>query len=272
MPRDVSRKILLASDRAYRLLLLLYPAEHRREYGSMMAQMFRDLCLDRYHKEGVWGLAKLWIQILLDTTSTVPVEHLDVRRQGLRHSRGEIASMRAILIDEGEKLTRREVLNYAWLASLGILSLDIAGISFLFGMPRLKEGEFGGIFTLGPASELPLVGTPPVNYPRGKFWLTRTEGGVLALYKVCTHLGCLYTWLDAEDKFRCPCHGSEFQYDGTLIRTPAPRSLDRFVIQILAPDGQVLAETDPETGAPLPVPDVSGLTVTVDTGRRVLGR
>jgi cytochrome b6-f complex iron-sulfur subunit len=174
---------------------------------------------------------------------------------------------------EGQpKLTRRELLNYVWLASLGILLVDVAGIGFLFSMPRFKEGEFGGVFTLGPVSALPPVDAPPVNYPKVKFWLSRSEQGVTALYKVCTHLGCLYAWRDQEGKFICPCHGSQFQYDGTYIRGPAPRSLDRFVVQVVAPDGQVLAETDPETGGPVPIPDDPDVTVKVDTGRKIIGR
>ncbi|MCS7220189.1 MAG: Rieske 2Fe-2S domain-containing protein [Anaerolineae bacterium] len=172
----------------------------------------------------------------------------------------------------GQKFSRRELLNYAWLASLGILLVNVAGIGFLFAMPRFKEGEFGGVFTLGRVSDLPPVGSPPVNYPKGKFWLTRTEQGVLALYKVCTHLGCLYGWNDQEGKFICPCHGSQFAYDGTYLRGPAPRSLDRFVVQLVTPDGQVLAETDPERGGPLPVSEGSDAIIRIDTGRKILGQ
>jgi len=174
--------------------------------------------------------------------------------------------------EEKSGLTRREVLNYAWLASLGILLVDVAGIGFLFAMPRFKEGEFGGVFTVGQVSGLPPVEAAPANYAKGKFWLTHSEDGVTALYKVCTHLGCLYAWRDQEGKFICPCHGSEFEYDGTYIRGPAPRSLDRFPVQVVAPDGQVLAETDLETGDPLPVPDDPNVVVKVDTGRKILGK
>jgi cytochrome b6-f complex iron-sulfur subunit len=99
----------------------------------------------------------------------------------------------------------------------------------------------------------------------------RTPQGLLALYKVCTHLGCLYGWEPALDRFRCPCHGSEFLYDGTRFKTPAPRSLDRFVIQAFDPQtGAVLAETGPE-GGPLPVPDDPRTPLAVDTGRRIQG-
>ena len=169
-------------------------------------------------------------------------------------------------------MTRRELLNYAWLASLGILMVDIAGIGFLFSMPRFKEGEFGGVFVLGPVSTLPPVEAPPVNNPKGMFWITHPEKGVMALYKVCTHLGCLYNWNEQEGKFICPCHGSQFEYDGTYISGPAPRSLDRFVVQVLSPDGEVIAETDPAEGGPVPIPDDPNLIVRVDTGRKILGK
>jgi cytochrome b6-f complex iron-sulfur subunit len=174
---------------------------------------------------------------------------------------------------EQVQVNRREFLNLAWLASLGFLVVDLGAVTYFFSLPRFKEGEFGGAFTLGSLTDLPAVGTPPVNNPKGKFWLTRPEGGgVLALYKVCTHLGCLYSWLSEEDKFRCPCHGSQFRYDGSYIQGPAPRSLDRFVVQAVDPDtGEVIAETDPDSGAPLSLPADSPAIIRVDTGRRVNG-
>ncbi|MDI6814233.1 MAG: hypothetical protein QMD10_11950, partial [Desulfitobacteriaceae bacterium] len=95
-----------------------------------------------------------------------------------------------------KKVNRREFLNFAWLASLGFLTLNIGGMTYLFAMPRFKEGEFGGTFTVGKISELPPPGSPPGNYPKVRFWLTHTPQGISALYKVCTHLGCLYNWND----------------------------------------------------------------------------
>jgi len=169
-----------------------------------------------------------------------------------------------------KKINRREFLNLAWLASLGFLTLDIAGITYLFAMPRFKEGEFGGVFTAGKVSDLPQAGSAPENHPKVKLWLSNTENGVMAIYKVCTHLGCLYNWNDQENKFICPCHGSQFQADGQYIRGPAPRSLDRFVVQIVAADGTVLAETDP-SGDPLPVPDDPNAKIQVDTGKKITG-
>jgi cytochrome b6-f complex iron-sulfur subunit len=172
---------------------------------------------------------------------------------------------------ERKGINRREFLNFAWLASLGFLMVNIGGLTYLFSMPRFKEGEFGSQFSLGHASEvLPSPGEDPINIPKGRFWLVRTEDGrVLALYKVCTHLGCLYNWQSQENKFYCPCHGSQFQLDGTYIQGPAPRSLDRFVVKLIDGVNEELASTN-QNGDPLPLPNEDA-NVVVETDQRILG-
>jgi cytochrome b6-f complex iron-sulfur subunit len=188
----------------------------------------------------------------------------------------EAVAEEAGLTSNGEdtkiRMNRREFLNFAWLASLGFLTLSMGGMTFLFAMPRFREGEFGGTVTVGRAGELPPPGSAPVNFPQVKVWLSNTDQGVIALYKVCTHLGCLYNWDSQEEKFICPCHGSEFENDGEFLRGPAPRSLDRFAIEILDDAGSVIAETDSVTGDPLSLPDDPNAVIRVDTGRRILGR
>jgi cytochrome b6-f complex iron-sulfur subunit len=171
---------------------------------------------------------------------------------------------------EQVKLNRREFLNIAWLASLGFLTLSVSGMTVLFSLPRFREGEFGGIFTTGTVGELPAVDTTPGNFPKVKLWLSNTPDGLMALYKVCPHLGCLYGWNDQEFKFICPCHGSQYEQNGTYISGPAPRSLDRFVIRFEDADGNVLAET-PEDGGPVPVPADENALVRVDTGNKITG-
>ena len=61
---------------------------------------------------------------------------------------------------------------------------------------------------------------------------------IVALKSVCTHLGCTPNWLEAEQKFKCPCHGSGFYKEGINFEGPAPRPLERYAIRI-ADDGQV---------------------------------
>ncbi len=43
---------------------------------------------------------------------------------------------------------------------------------------------------------------------------------------ICPHLGCRFNWNSSANKFLCPCHGSQFNFDGTHEAGPAPRGLD----------------------------------------------
>ena len=79
-------------------------------------------------------------------------------------------------------------------------------------------------------------------------WLVRTPedvdlhaSGFFALISVCTHLGCTPNFLSAENKFKCPCHGSGFRTSGVNFEGPAPRPLERARI-VLADDGQILVD------------------------------
>jgi cytochrome b6-f complex iron-sulfur subunit len=73
-------------------------------------------------------------------------------------------------------------------------------------------------------------------------WIVNAEFNgqqqIFALKSVCTHLGCTPNWLEAEQKYKCPCHGSGFYKDGINFEGPAPRPLERYAIQ-LAGDGQI---------------------------------
>jgi cytochrome b6-f complex iron-sulfur subunit len=173
-------------------------------------------------------------------------------------------------------MSRREFLFYIWGASITLSLAGSAGAILWFAYPRFREGEFGGLFTVD-AGAIPPVGVAPEEHADGRFWLVNTNQGVLALYKVCTHLGCLYKWTPSNNRFECPCHGSKYTREGQWIEGPAPRSLDRFVIQVVDASGGVLAETetgdanvDPAAGGPVEVP--SGTTeLKIDTGDRVKG-
>jgi cytochrome b6-f complex iron-sulfur subunit len=147
------------------------------------------------------------------------------------------------------EMNRREFLTYTWAAALGLLALEGGVLSFQFMYPRFRAGEFGGEFFIGPVSALPAPDASPQPNTDGKFWLVSTvDDEPKALYMVCTHLGCLYQWVQSNFRFECPCHGSKFTHDGYFIEGPAPRSLDYFETRV-EEDG----------------------TVVVDTGSRVLG-
>lgn len=165
-------------------------------------------------------------------------------------------------------VTRREFLNYVWGASMALFLAQFAGITFFFAMPRFRAGEFGGEISVR-ADAFPQLNGPPVPNNVGKFWLVNTDAGINALYKVCTHLGCIFPWSEAAQIFACPCHGSQFKLDGTWIAGPAPRDLDRFTFRVLDASGNVIATaTD---GQPIPMPPGAD-TVVVNTGQKILGK
>jgi hypothetical protein len=67
------------SERVYRVLLLLYPADYRREYGWLMVQLFRDVCRQRYHQQGRIGIALWWCRTVFDLALTVIEQRRKVR-------------------------------------------------------------------------------------------------------------------------------------------------------------------------------------------------
>jgi cytochrome b6-f complex iron-sulfur subunit len=79
-------------------------------------------------------------------------------------------------------------------------------------------------------------------------WLVRTPDDIVAhasgfyvLISTCTHLGCTPNYLAAENKIKCPCHGSGFRLTGINFEGPAPRPLERARV-VLADDGQILVD------------------------------
>ena len=189
-------------------------------------------------------------------------------------------------------ITRREFLYYIWGASIALVAAQSAGLLVWFLIPKFREGEFGGTFTL-PVEDVPEVNTPPAGYAEGRFWLSNLDTdqpndlmapadqdtlpikGVAVIYKVCTHLGCIYTWVGANDRFECPCHGSKYRLDGRRIESPAPRNLDRFRLIALADDkstvlGESAISEDNGTYLPLELPSETAY-IQIDTGAKKLG-
>jgi Rieske Fe-S protein len=53
------------------------------------------------------------------------------------------------------------------------------------------------------------------------------DGELFAVSEVCTHAGCKVRWNSVETSWDCPCHGSRFRPDGTVIEGPALQPLRR---------------------------------------------
>ncbi len=64
--------------------------------------------------------------------------------------------------------------------------------------------------------------------PGGHCWVVRDEAGVYAVTAICTHLGCLVNHEAGE--FACPCHGSRFRPDGSVVQGPAVQALPHVAV------------------------------------------
>ena len=137
-------------------------------------------------------------------------------------------------------MSRRDFLKMGIGALSALAVLEVGGASLLFMQPRALEGAFGGIVNAGSVDSFPLGSV--VEFPDGRFFLVRShDGGFLAVYQRCTHLGCSVTWEADKSRFFCPCHASSFDIHGSVENPPAPRALDTFPATI--DGGQVLVDT-----------------------------
>jgi cytochrome b6-f complex iron-sulfur subunit len=164
-------------------------------------------------------------------------------------------------------VTRRSLIRSSFWAGAGV---TVAGLllGFVnFFWPRRVQG-FGGVITV-PAARVPRPGDPPARIIEGKFYLVNLppgggmpeafaetaapsqQGGMLALYQRCPHLGCSVPWRGdfaaTETKgikgwFRCPCHASTYSLAGVRVHGPAPRSMDTMAVTRNA-DGSVTVDT-----------------------------
>jgi cytochrome b6-f complex iron-sulfur subunit len=158
----------------------------------------------------------------------------------------QVPSPSAEVLADG--LTRRSTLKWMTAAWLGFTAATVVGLTatvrflfpnVLFEPPtRFKAGD-------------PSTYSPGVDERwKEKFgvWLVRTPddleqhaSGFYALLTVCTHLGCTPNYLSAENKFKCPCHGSGYRLTGINFEGPTPRPLERCRVA-LADDGQILVD------------------------------
>lgn len=133
--------------------------------------------------------------------------------------------------------------------AIGFTTLAITNLMWLLGLARFMFPniliEPPTSFKVGFADTLAPGQVETKFIPQFGVWIVRYEYEgqpmVFALKSVCTHLGCTPNWLEAEQKFKCPCHGSGFYKDGINFEGPAPRPLERYAISV-ADDGQLLVD------------------------------
>jgi hypothetical protein len=71
-----SQNVVEFSVRVYRVLINVYPASFRREYGDQMTQVFRELATDALRERGAMGLVTAWFRVLADLGCTATKENL----------------------------------------------------------------------------------------------------------------------------------------------------------------------------------------------------
>ena len=137
-----------------------------------------------------------------------------------------------------KSLSRAQFLGIAWTGSLALFAAQIT-MSLLKFLKPVSGSGFGGTIYAGKIEEFAINSVNRVL--AGRFFLTRTPNGVIALWQKCTHLGCAVPWVEEEGQFHCPCHGSLFNEVGEVTGGPAPRPLDTFPVSIRS--GEVWVDT-----------------------------
>jgi cytochrome b6-f complex iron-sulfur subunit len=148
-------------------------------------------------------------------------------------------------------VTRRQFFNRALGSVFGAFS-GMLGLSFLaFLWPKITGG-FGADVNAGSVRDLLDLAfgddgsVTPVFIPEARAYVVPAPsvlgedyvgksveaGGVMALFQRCVHLGCRVPWCGPSQGFECPCHGSKYNSIGEYNAGPAPRNLDRFVVEL----------------------------------------
>jgi len=128
--------------------------------------------------------------------------------------------------------------RFAWAAFAAFMTAWFIAF-FRFFLPRTLF-EPATSFKIGYPADFGL-GVDTKFQQKYRIWVDRTPDRIFVIYARCTHLGCTPDWKPAENKFKCPCHGSGYDSEGVNFEGPAPRPMDRANVQI-APDGQILVD------------------------------
>src|SRR5438132_824355 len=126
-------------------------------------------------------------------------------------------------------VSRRRLRLFVWWGRFAALwgSIGLATARFFF--PRILY-EPSPIFQAGKPGDYQ-VGEVSTHFKAAqRVWMIRNADGLYALIAICTHLGCTPNWFASEERFKCPCHGSNFLRDGTNVAGPAPVPLYRAAI------------------------------------------
>eukprot|EP00434_Breviolum_minutum_P006906 symbB.v1.2.006095.t1/scaffold359.1/size220467/5 len=154
--------------------------------------------------------------------------------------RRELSSMHAAGEYTGfvPDMQRRQLMNFVLVTTAGIPVLVALGCYLWYFVPPVSGGG-GGAQLAGDVDGNPVTLDSWVKSHKDNdrelvqglkgepYYLISTPDNIkdFALLSVCTHLGCVVPWNKAANKFCCPCHGSQYNEEGKVVRGPAPLSL-----------------------------------------------
>jgi len=136
-------------------------------------------------------------------------------------------------------MSRRSTVNLLLVGAIGLPGGLLAGGYAYFFVPPSSGSGSGGVVAQD-ANGVDVVASKWVQTHQAgdrslaqglkgdPTYLVVEADGSIAKYgvnAVCTHLGCVVPWNAAENKFLCPCHGSQYNNQGKVVRGPAPLSL-----------------------------------------------
>jgi cytochrome b6-f complex iron-sulfur subunit len=134
---------------------------------------------------------------------------------------------------------RRQFMNLILGGCAAVTTLGAAGPFLAYFVPPSRGGTGGGVAAKDALGNDVIASKFLADHQAGDRVLAQglkgdptyivvTDNKEIASYglnAVCTHLGCVVPWNVAENKFMCPCHGSQYNAEGKVVRGPAPLSL-----------------------------------------------
>lgn len=140
-------------------------------------------------------------------------------------------------------LTRRGFFSWAAVAWVGF-TVAIGGCVTAMGRFMFPNVLFEPptSFKVGKPEDFPAGVVDTRFVDKYGVWIVHDQGRIYALIAICTHLGCPPAWLDTQNKFKCPCHGSGYYKSGVNFEGPTPRPLERARIYISPDDGQIVVD------------------------------
>ena len=134
---------------------------------------------------------------------------------------------------QAKRVPRRSFLNWIWASVAALACIELGWItnSILKSPKETRQQDSATLIDAGKTTDFQPGSVKAI--PQGQFYLAcLNDGSFIALSKTCTHLGCSVPWNDSEKKFICPCHGSTFDIDGTVLTAPALRPLNYFPVRV----------------------------------------